>query len=249
MKKILLFLIFVPLLMNAQIQVTDTLNISGVYPQTTEGTRFSAKQLIIPGILITAGVYGTIDRQIDKKIRNQVIKWNGDTFIDEVFPVAIPASAYILNWCGVHGKHNFIDRTVILGTSFALTIGSTHLLKQTIHTPRPDGDGTDAFPSRHTALAFAGAEFLRQEFKDQSAWYGVAGYTFAAATGFLRIYNDRHWTSDVLAGAGIGILSTQASYWLYPEIRKLYSGSKLDQATIVPFGSNQGFGISFSANF
>ena len=255
MRKIFLILIFIPILINTQAQVNvrvqakDTLSISKFYPQTTEGTQFSAKQLVVPGILIAAGIYGTIDTQIDKKIKNQAIKWNGDTFIDEVFTVAAPTSVYVLNWCGVHGKHNFIDRTVILGTSSILAIGSTHLLKQTIDTTRPDGDGNDAFPSRHTALAFAGAEFLRQEFKDQSVWYGVAGYTFATATGFLRVYNNRHWVSDILAGAGIGILATQASYWLYPEIRKLYAGSKLDRAMLVPFGNNRGLGISFSANF
>ena len=249
MKKLLLILIFIPILMNAQIQVADTLAISGTYPQTTEGAQFSAKQLIVPGILIGAGIYGTIDAQTDKKIRNQTVKWNGNTSIDEIFPAVAPISVYVLNWYGVRGKHNFIDRSVILGTSAILTIGSTSLLKQIIHTPRPDGNRNDAFPSRHTALAFAGAEFLRQEFKDQSAWYGIAGYTFATATGFLRIYNNRHWTSDVLAGAGIGILATQASYWLYPEIRKLYAGSKLDRAMLVPFGNKQGLGLSFSANF
>ena len=249
MRKILLILIFIPFLINAQIQVADTLAVSGVYPHTTEGMRFSPKQLIVPGILVVTGIYGTIDTQMDKKIRDRAVKWNGNTSVDEVFPILAPASVYVLNWCGVRGKHNFIDRSVILGTATVLTIGSTYLLKQTIHTSRPDGNGNDAFPSRHTALAFAGAEFLRQEFKDQSAWYGVAGYTFAVATGFLRIYNNRHWTSDVLAGAGIGILATQAGYWLYPEIRKLYAGTKLDRTVIVPFGNRQGLGISLSANF
>ncbi len=249
MKKILLILIFTPFLLNAQIQVSDSLDNSKIYPQTVEGTRFSSKQLIVPGLLIAAGVYGTIDKHIDEKVRDQAVKWDGDTFIDDILPAVAPASVYILNWCGVHGKHNFVDRTVIAGTAFILATGSSYLLKNTIETPRPDGDGNDAFPSMHTAVAFAGAEFLRQEFKDQSAWYGVAGYAFATATGFLRIYNNRHWLSDVLVGAGIGILSAQAAYWLYPEIRKLYAGTKLDHAMIVPFASSSSLGLNLSLRF
>ncbi len=249
MKKILMILIFIPFLLNAQIQVTDSLDISKTYPQTTVGTKFSPKQLIVPGVLIAAGIYGTIDKQIDKIVRDQAVKWNGNTSIDNILPAVAPASVYILNWCGVHGKHNFVDRSVIVGTAFILTTGTTYLLKNTINTPRPDGSTNDAFPSMHTAVAFVGAEFMRQEFKDKSVWYGVAGYTFAAATGFLRIYNNRHWLSDVLAGAGIGILGTQAAYWLYPEIRKLYAGTKLDHAMIVPFGSSRGLGLNFSVMF
>jgi membrane-associated phospholipid phosphatase len=242
-------LVIFPGLIQAQTQVSDSVDFSKTYPYTEEGVRFSAKQLIIPGVLITAGIYSRLDKQLDKHIRNQAVKWNGNTFWDDIFPVAIPASAYILNWSGIQGKHKFVDRTVILGTAFVLTAGTSYLLKATINTSRPDGNGNDAFPSRHTAITFSGAEFLRQEFKDESVWYGVAGYTFATLTGFLRIYNNRHWFSDVIAGAGIGILGTRAAYWLYPKLRKLYAGSRVEQATIVPFGNEQGLGVGVWVRF
>ena len=32
----------------------------------------------------------------------------------------------------------------------------------------------------------------------------------------MRMYNNRHWASDVLAGAGVGILSASLTYWLAP---------------------------------
>jgi membrane-associated phospholipid phosphatase len=57
---------------------------------------------------------------------------------------------------------------------------------------RPDGSNNHSFPSGHTATAFASAEFLRQEYKDISPWYGIAGYVAAIATGYLRIYNNKH---------------------------------------------------------
>jgi membrane-associated phospholipid phosphatase len=98
---------------------------------------------------------------------------------------------------------------------------STHLLKRATGVTRPDGTNALSFPSGHTATAFASAEFMRMEYKDVSPWYGIAGYAAAATTGYLRMYNNRHWLGDVLAGAGIGILSTQAAYFLYPKITSL----------------------------
>jgi membrane-associated phospholipid phosphatase len=56
-----------------------------------------------------------------------------------------------------------------------------------------------------------------QEYKDVSIWYGISGYVVATGTGFFRMYNDRHWLTDVAAGAGIGILCTKTAYWLYPK--------------------------------
>jgi membrane-associated phospholipid phosphatase len=41
----------------------------------------------------------------------------------------------------------------------------------------------------------------------------------ATGTGFFRMYNDRHWLTDVAAGAGIGILCTKTAYWLYPKCK------------------------------
>jgi membrane-associated phospholipid phosphatase len=35
------------------------------------------------------------------------------------------------------------------------------------------------------------------------------------------MYNNKHWLNDVLAGAGVGIASTQFAYWLYPKMQKL----------------------------
>ncbi len=86
-------------------------------------------------------------------------------------------------------------------------------LKYTVCEMRPDGSRRNSFPSGHTATAFLGAELVRIEY----GWgWGAAAYTAAAATGFLRMYNEKHWFHDVIAGAGIGILSARVAYWLLP---------------------------------
>ena len=130
------------------------------------------------------------------------------------------AATYGLNLCGVKGKHGYGELTIILGTAYALMGVTVNVTKNLTKVERPDGSARNSFPSGHTATAFMGAELLRREYWNVSPWIGIAGYAVAAGTGFFRIYNNRHWLTDVLAGAGVGILSVQAAYWLYPQYPK-----------------------------
>jgi membrane-associated phospholipid phosphatase len=127
-------------------------------------------------------------------------------------------AVYALNASGVKGRHSARDRTIIYLVANGIMGATVLSLKHFIPAPRPDGSANNGFPSGHSGTAFVGAEFMRQEFIDRSPWYGVAGHTLGAATGYLRIYNDKHWFSEVIAGAGIGILAAKAAYWLFPAI-------------------------------
>ena len=68
--------------------------------------------------------------------------------------------------------------------------------------------------SGHTATAFMTASMLVKEYGYKSPWIGIGAYSAATATGLMRMANNKHWLSDVLAGAGIGILSTEMGYYL-----------------------------------
>lgn len=79
---------------------------------------------------------------------------------------------------------------------------------------RPDNSTRNSFPSGHTATAFMTAHMLHMEYGDVSPWISVGGYTVATVVGVSRQLNNRHWISDVLSGAGIGILSVEFGYFL-----------------------------------
>lgn len=90
------------------------------------------------------------------------------------------------------------------GKSAALTLGATVALKYTIDEERPDG-GNHSFPSGHTSISFASAEFLRKRY----GWhYGLPAYAVAAFVGYSRVEADRHYTHDVIAGAALGVVSS-----------------------------------------
>ena len=91
-----------------------------------------------------------------------------------------------------------------LGESLLLTMGASEALKYSLNTRRPNG-GHQSMPSGHTSISFSSAEFMRKRY----GWeYGVPAYAVATFVGYSRVESKQHYTKDVIAGAGIGILSS-----------------------------------------
>lgn len=115
---------------------------------------------------------------------------------------------------GVQSRSSW-GRMLVSDAFSAILMGSTvNTLKRTTHVERPDGSNKHSFPSGHTATAFMTATMFNKEYGHKSPWVGVGAYGMATATGLMRMANNKHWLSDVLTGAGIGILSTEIGYYL-----------------------------------
>lgn len=125
-----------------------------------------------------------------------------------------------LKLAGVESDHNLWQMAMISTEGFLLSSAIVYPLKHIVTEWRPDRGSSTSFPSGHTATAFCGAELLRLEYGKQSGWIAAAGYTVAAATGVMRIYNDRHWTGDVISGACIGVLAADLTYWINKKIEQ-----------------------------
>lgn len=172
------------------------------------------------------------------------------TEIDNYLQYSPMIAVYGLNMLGMKGKHSFSNRTGILAISYATMGILVNGMKYTFKEKRPDSNARNSFPSGHTATAFMGAEFMRQEYKDVSPWVAYSGYAVAIATGYLRIYNDRHYLNDVVAGACIGYMSTKFAYWLYPKVFTKSTCSKRNIAIFgLPFYNSEEVGFSLSATF
>lgn len=216
--------------------------------------KFLGKPLIIPAALMT---YATIEvmrppekRLLDYRIKQQMTdRQLKRVHIDDYLQYASAASVYLLDLFGVKAKHNFKDRTLMLGMSAIFAAMSVNAMKYTIKENRPDQSARNSFPSGHTTVAFMSAEFLWQEYKDVSIWYGIAGYSVATATGVLRMYNNKHWFSDVVFGAGLGMLCTKASYWIYPLLQEKCANrrkNKKEQLAFYPYYNGIESGVYLS---
>jgi len=186
--------------------------------------KFKAKQLIVPGALIAAGSVGLA-------FNDKLGGWGEDTHhkVDNYTQYVPVAGNIFLGCLGVKHKHNFADRVLISATACAVEMALVNSLKYSVRERRPNCTDTRSFPSGHTATAFTGAELMRKEY----GWgVGSVAYVVAAATGAFRVYNNKHWCNDVLAGAGIGILSANVAYWLFPLEKKLFTSKKNKQNTV-----------------
>lgn len=176
----------------------------------------TVKALAVPSALIAVGTYATVrsdllDRFEVREERNEFLP-GFSNHVDNYLQYAPIAAVYGLNALGVEGKHDLTNRTLLLIKSELLMLLITYPLKQLAGVPRPDTGARNSFPSGHTAQAFMAATFLAKEYGHKSIWYGIGAYAMATGIGTMRVLNNRHWVSDVLAGAGIGILSTNLVY-------------------------------------
>lgn len=183
------------------------------------------RPLLMPSLLLGAGALTMAERHVletDEEVHEEIREHlaRPTTTIDNQLRYLPGLVTVGLGLAGVKGRHSPVDQLMLGALTYSLNDAVTSHLKKLTHVARPDGSNYHSFPSQHTSTAFAAATFLHKEYGGRRIWYSVGGYSVAATTGGLRMAKDAHWLSDVLAGAGIGILSTEAAYWLYPRLQR-----------------------------
>ncbi|MCD8282428.1 MAG: phosphatase PAP2 family protein, partial [Prevotella sp.] len=184
---------------------------------------FNLKRTILPLSLVGAGAVaiapGFINRG-SKAFTNAVLDIRGNRKrigIDNYLQYLPVVGSLSLGLAGIKARHSFVDRTLITGVAYAALGILVNVPKALVDEKRPESSTHNSFPSGHTATAFMGAELVRIEY---GSWYGAGAYAVAAGVGFLRLYNGKHRFNDVVAGAGIGIISARLGEWSY----KLWGG-------------------------
>ncbi|WP_406664656.1 phosphatase PAP2 family protein [Gallaecimonas sp. GXIMD1310] len=148
----------------------------------------------------------------------------------DILRFAIPAAAVGTTLLKEQGNEGLIQFSKALVASQLATLA----LKKSINKRRPNGKCCDAFPSGHSSMAFMGAAYLQQRY----GWrYGLPAYLAASYVGYTRVQSKQHDTSDVLAGAAIGVLS---SYYFTTS----YKGF-----TVTPVAGSHYMGLSVSGKF
>jgi membrane-associated phospholipid phosphatase len=207
------------------------------------------KSSLLPVGLIGLGAIvnnSNFEKQWQTKLRNKV----GNNFefpIDNYLQYAPIAELYAADLAGVKAKKHWFDQTKYLLLSNLFSFALTHSLKTITNKKRPNGS-PNSFPSGHTSLAFTNARILYREFKNTSPALAYSGYAFAVTTGSFRMINNKHWLSDVLAGAGIGIISTELVYYFEP-FKNFNPFKKTKNITLIPQINGDKFGFYFACHF
>ena len=252
-KKIIFLLVFLFSINSVLFAQTsnDTIVTNSVKKEDYTSSKFKYKQLIIPSVFISYGIIALENKNLRlfKNFNNETFYEYGNKKIDsdDLIQFVPATTALSLDFMGIKSKNSLKNRALVLATSTILMGITVKAIKSATGELRPDGSTYNSFPSGHTANSFLGAELLFQEYKDQSLLYGISGYAIATSVGALRMYHNRHWFNDVVAGAGIGILSTKAAYWLLPTVNKLFSNKVIssNNTVLIPFydGKSTGFGL------
>ena len=211
----------------------------------------SYKQFIAPVALITTGallVKTALNDDLQSNANNFFGR-NFNTTADNYLPFVPVAQIYLGKTFGFKPKNDFEHQTINIAIANAIMGTVVFASKNIFQQERPDQSDNLSFPSGHTATAFTNASLLYYEYKDSNLWYASSGFLFATATGILRIANNKHYTSDVLAGAGIGLATGLiVSHW-NPFQSVTFRKKKKTTAFIYPqIGSQIGMGAIVQLN-
>ncbi|WP_299817788.1 phosphatase PAP2 family protein [uncultured Pontibacter sp.] len=216
--------------------------------QLREGSnkRFLLRAVLPAAALIGAGIYtiqgnGFYSSHDLRDARHKHTP-NFSTKVDDYLFFLPVAYMYGFNAFSSQNRHDIRRQTGLLLASGVLTSALVWPTKKLTNIDRPNGEN-HAFPSGHTAYAFTIATIVDKEFRHKSPWISVGSYTIAGATGALRVLNNKHWMADVLAGAGVGVLSVNTVYWLHDKIFRNKGLNTAVMPTVLPNGS-PGMGLT-----
>ncbi len=147
----------------------------------------------------------------------------------DILRFVIPAGAFGYSYYigDKEGQEQFLKSTLS-------TLAITYALKFSVKRERPNHENDRSFPSGHTSITFASSAYIDKRYGFKKA---IIPYIASSYVGYSRVQSDNHHTSDVLAGALIGVA---CSY---------YFSTKYNNIEISPAISNESIGINFKKMF
>jgi hypothetical protein len=214
--------------------------------------KLNLKELIVPASLITLGTLAShTDKYKDILPITRTNPRDRKTPVDDIAQLATTPSLFIFDALGDE-KHHPIDQFFVTALSYGIMVLPVRYIKNHYYSPRPYGEN-HSFPSGHTATAFVGSHIIYKEFKDTNPLIACSGYAMGAFVAGARVAHDKHWVADIMAGAGIAMLSAELAYWIYFPVRNLITNgdNKLfgNYILLSPLIQTDTVGLNFSMTF
>ena len=196
-----------------QTQATERADSVNCFDRATSTPVFRIVHAGVPVIIGGLAAYGANGNLKDAAAAGNYAK-RYDTQYEDYLQYAPGVALLALKIGGMESRSSWSRMIVSDAFSAALTIGVAEGLKRSVGEVRPDGEDNRSFPSGHTAISYMLATMLHKEYGCRSPWISLGGYAVATATAASRMVHNRHWASDIVVGAGIGVLMTEVGYYL-----------------------------------
>ena len=243
-----IFIYLFLLLFSGNVKAQDSLSVKSKPIQSTT-LRYS--RLLLPAGLITTGAIlkiNSLENTIQESSRKLFHK-NFNTKIDnytQYVPFVLIFSGNLLGFESKNGYEQMGKNTLI---SAMITGSVIFIAKKSFRNLRPDHSARNSYPSGHSALAFNLATMQFLEYKDSNIWYASSGFLFASATAIMRMANNRHWSGDIVTGAGLGIgIAVIVDCWNPMSKLSFQSSDKKYAFTSYPFINQDHYGIGINVN-
>lgn len=195
-----------------------------------------SEALTFLGFGLAAVAISPADERLAAWIRGPLAQGRSGDFAAGAFnlagdPGTVLWSAGLYLYGLVTDRRHAMDAGLHIGESIVVATVITDVLKLSVGRARPfvsadtnshdfqfgrgiDGGQFQSLPSGHATAAFALASALSSEaaaWKPHWRWVAPTAYGTATFVGLARMYDDKHWASDVVLGAGIGIAAAKAT--------------------------------------
>lgn len=162
------------------------------------------KDNLVPFLVggVATGGAAFFDDNVRKAVSNPDSEFGKTLENAGAWPISVAVAGLFIGGRFARGTR-FRATTYDLANAAVVNLGYTELLKVTVRRERPDGSNTQSFPSGHSSDAFTWATVFERHY----GWkLGVPAYALAATMGYSRIVRDKHYLSDVVAGATLGYI-------------------------------------------
>jgi membrane-associated phospholipid phosphatase len=199
------------------------------------------------GPAVLGGAAAAVSSVWDDEVRSSVkpgqLNWSssletaGGPIYSTVFVVGMFAGGRF-----AHGR--FRAATYDMLEASLVNLGYTEALKVAVGRERPNQQDNKSFPSGHTSNAFALAAVAERHY----GWkLGVPAYLLAGLVGASRLNEDKHWLSDVMAGATLGYVVGRTVVRV--NSRALDHGAATTTLTVTPILGRRARGVQMSLSF
>lgn len=200
MRKLFVLLVLIP-----NFAMAEALETIKEHTKSTVTDAFDSTGIWILGIgSLTTIIAHQFDQQVREGAKDHQSMSPSLSKVGEFWGSGIPEVATL-------GTQYFFDQNKAIAGFEGLILGSLVVqgFKYTVHRERPDGSEDVSFPSGHTQASFSLATSMTESYGWKKA---LPFWAMAVLTGASRIADDKHWLSDVTAGATIGILFGRAGF-------------------------------------